>query len=121
MDESGSEMEYNFLARPIVAGIATAGVLVMSGGLSGGLGHFGQQCAAGSASILVSDYASNMFFGGNAGMLLSPAMSGATFLILQNMVLKTDMPMMNAVVTGASIDIASQWMLNPVGRALGLV
>ena len=121
MDESGSEMEYNFLARPIVAGIATAGVLAVGGGLSAGLPNFAKQCGAGAASILVSDYASGMFFGGDGGMLLSPAMSGATFLILQNMVLKTDMPMMNAVVTGAAIDIASQWMLNPVGRALGLV
>jgi hypothetical protein len=121
MDESGSEMEYNFLARPIVAGIATAGVLAISGGLGGGLAHFGKQCGAGAASILVSDYASGMFFGGNAGMLLSPAMSGAAYMVLQKMVLKDDMPMMNAVVTGAAIDIASQWMLNPVGRALGLV
>jgi len=120
MDESADQLEYNFLARPIVAGIATAGVLALSGGFTGGLKHIATQVAAGGSSILVSDYVSNAVFGGMGGMLASPAVSGATYLVLQRMVLKSGLSYTDAFVSGAAIDVASQWLLNPVGQALGL-
>jgi len=119
MDE-GSALEYNFLARPVVAAVATAGVLVLGGGLSAGAGNLARQSAMGAGAVAVSDYAAGMFFGGNAGMLLSPAMTGAAWMAIQR--LSGDRSaMLNLFATGATIDIASQWMLNPVGRALGLV
>ncbi len=119
MDE-GSALEYNFLARPVVAAVATAGVLVLGGGLSAGAGNLARQSAMGAGAVAVSDYAAGMFFGGNAGMLLSPAMTGAAWMAIQR--LSGDRSaLLNLFATGATIDIASQWMLNPVGRALGLV
>lgn len=119
MDEANT-LEYNFLARPVVAAVATAGVLVLGGGLSAGVANLARQSATGAVAVAASDYASGVFFGGNAGMLLSPAMTGAAWMATQRLMGNRD-PMLNLFATGATIDIASQWMLNPVGRALGLV
>jgi hypothetical protein len=120
----GSEEDfigYNFFARPVVAGVATVGLLAFSGGLTGGAQHIAKQVAAGAGCVMASDYASGMFFGGDAGALLSPAMSGVGYFVIQKMLFKVDNSMLDLVLSGAAIDIGSQWMLNPVGRALGLV
>ena len=121
MDSDEDFVAYNFFARPIVAAIATTGLLAFTGGLTSGVNNIAKQAAAGAGCVMVSDYSANMFFGGNAGALLSPAMSGAGYFAIQKLAFGSDAGAMDLVVSGAAIDIASQWMLNPVGRALGLV
>jgi hypothetical protein len=120
MDESGEEMAYNFLARPVVAGVATAGVLLLLGGGGNDLKGMAIQVGAGAGSVLASDYVSGMAFGGGS-FLVSPALSGASYAAIQKMLLGSTNPVMNLVLTGAAIDVASGYLLDPVGRALGLV
>jgi len=121
MDDSADQLEYNVLARPIVACVASAAVLALSGGFSGGFKHIVKQVGAGGASVLVSDYVSNSVFGGTGGMLLSPVVSGGSFMVIQKMLLKSELSYLDAYLTGAAIDVGSQYLLSPIGKALGLV
>jgi len=119
--ESGTELTYNLLARPVVACVATAGVLVLTGGSGNDLMGMVKQTAAGGAAVLVSDYSAGMLLGGG-GFLLSPALTGVAWGAIQKFVLgHKDAPWLNLIITGAAIDMASGYLLDPVGRALGVV
>jgi len=118
--ESGEELTYNLLARPVVACVATAGVLLLTGGAGNDLKGMAIQVGAGGASVLASDYIAGMVLGGG-GFLVSPALTGVCWGALQKFVLQHDTPWMNAIITGASIDVASGYFLDPVGRALGVL
>ena len=121
MDESGSELTYNLLARPVVACVATAAVLVLTGGSGNDLRGMAIQVGAGGASVLASDYISGMALGGG-GFLVSPVLTGVCWGAIQKYALgQRDAPWMNLIVTGAAIDVASGYFLDPVGRALGVV
>ncbi len=121
MDETGSELSYNLLARPVVACVATAGVLLLTGGSGNDLRGMAVQVGAGGASVLASDYISGALLGGG-GFLLSPALTGVCWGALQKFALgNSNLPWFNAIVTGGAIDMASGYLLDPVGRALGVV
>jgi len=118
--EDANELEYNFLARPVVAGVATAGLLLLTQGF-GDARSFGMNVAAGAGCVWTSDMLAASVFGGTGGMLLSPVLSGGGYALIQRGLFRSEATMVDMFATGASIDIASQWMLNPVGRALGLI
>jgi hypothetical protein len=116
--ESEGQVVGNMFARPIVAGVATAGLLFVLGGADD-IGGFARQVGYGAGAVLVSDYASAMVFGGAGGMLVSPVMTGAVYGAI-NRAMGSDRSWINLGITGAGIDIASQWLYNPVASMLGL-
>ena len=120
-EESGNELTYNLLARPAVACVATAGVLLLTGGSGNSLKGMAVQVGAGGASVLISDYVAGMALGGG-GFLLSPLLTGVCWGAIQKMALgHRDEPWLNLILTGGAIDMASGYFLDPVGRALGVV
>jgi len=120
-DESGEELTYNMFARPVVAMVATAGVLLATGGSGNDLKGMAVQVGAGGAAVLASDYIAGMALGGG-GFLLSPALTGVCWGVVQKYALgNTSAPWLNLIITGGAIDMASGYLLDPVGRALGVV
>jgi hypothetical protein len=120
-EESGEELTYNIFARPVVACVATAGVLLATGGSGNDLRGMAIQVGAGGASVLASDYIAGMALGGG-GFLLSPALTGVCWGAIQKYALgNPSTPWLNLILTGGAIDMASGYLLDPVGRALGVV
>lgn len=120
-EESGTQLTYNLLARPVVACVATAGALLVLGGQGNDMMGMAKQVAAGGAAVLVSDYVAGMALGGG-GFLVSPALTGVAWGGIQKYVLgNADAPWLNLIITGAAIDMTSGYLLDPVGRALGVV
>lgn len=117
MESEGQEVGSMF-ARPIVAGVATAGLLFVLGGADD-MGGFARQVGYGAGSVLVSDYVSGMVFGGAPGAIVAPVMTGAVYGAI-NKAMGSDRTWLNLGITGAGIDIASQWLYNPVASMLGL-
>jgi hypothetical protein len=117
--EDEDSIGMSFIARPVVAGIATAGLLaVFPSGAGASVSNYARQMATGAGSILVSDYVAGMLFPGMSASVLSPVLSGAIYAGAQR-AMGSDVRLISNFVSGASIDVASQWLLNPVGRMLG--
>jgi hypothetical protein len=107
------------LSRPITAAVATVIALTVLG--SGNLPamEWAKQAAAGGVAIYVADMtvgdADNM-----SKWMTGPAVSGATFAVINKMLYGSGDTYVTLFVGGAAIDAAASAIQSPLSSALGM-
>jgi hypothetical protein len=107
------------LSRPITAAAATVIALTLLG--SGGLPamEWAKQAAAGGVAIYIADMtvgdADNM-----SKWVKGPAVSGASFALINKMVFGSGDTYVTLFVGGAAIDAAASAIQSPLSAALGM-
>jgi len=107
----------NWLAQPVAAGIITAGALAVLGGPGLAPMDYAKQAAMGAAAVYASEIAQASMGGKNA--MVSPLVTGAAFAAISKATGAND-SLPTLAIAGGIVDVASQFLSNPIASALGL-